>query len=126
METGLIGVMILAVFYHVDVSRLSCSLDGLSSLSNLTILDLSACGLSHVHLTPGCVGQLRHLSLGHNTFGGDSGVALATYLTWCTTLEHLSLIDCSLDHMTSSSLWQAIASVFLSITENLATLSFDV
>ena len=86
------------------------------------MLDLSACGLSHVHLTPGCVGQLRHLSLGHNTFGGDRGVALAMYLTWCTALEHLSLIDCSLDHMTSLSLWQSIASVFLSIT----SLSFGV
>ena len=78
-------------------------------------LDLSTCGLSHVHLTPGYGGQLRHLSMGHNTFGGDRGVALAAYLTWCTGLEHLSLIDCSLDHMISPSLWEAIASVLMKV-----------
>ena len=94
-----------------NTSRLSCSIDCLLSLCNLTVLDLSTCGLSHAHLTSDCVGQLRHLSLGHNTFGGDRGIALATYLTSCTTLEHLSLIDCSLDHMTSLLLWQTIASV---------------
>lgn len=102
----------LLLLFTVIVYRLSCDLDCLLSLSDLTTLDLSTCGLSHVHLAPGCAGRLRHLSLGHNTFGGDKAVALATYLTSCTALEHLSLIDCSLDHMTSPLLWQSIASMF--------------
>ena len=79
-------------------------------LPNLTTLDLSTCGLTHLHMTPWRVGGLCHLSLGHNIFGRDNGVALATYLSSCDALQHLSLTDCSLDHMISSTLWHSITS----------------
>ena len=93
--------------------RLSCSLECLATLPNLTSLNLSACGLTHVHLTPWRVGSLCHLSLAHNTFNRDKGVSLATYLSSCDALQHLSLADCSLDHMISPSLWHSITSELL-------------